>query len=133
MFVGLVYEERRRGGGDYVSPRIFGGVRRHVDQVLRSLVRREAQFAIPVPMKTADWGLSPVVVAWIEGATFEQLEELTHVSPGDVCRTFRMALQLVRQVRRAIDPAWDLADRLEQVVTAMNRDEVDARRQLEVG
>ena len=133
VFVGLVFEERRRGGGAYVSPRIFGGVRRHVDQVVRSLVRSEARYAIPVPMKTPDWGLSEVVVAWIEGATFEDLEELTHVPAGDICRVFRMALQLVRQVRRAIDPAWDLAERLDEVVLAMNRDEVDARRQLEMG
>jgi superfamily II RNA helicase len=134
VFVGLVFEDRRRGGQtEYVSPRVFGGVRRHVDQILRALARREAQHAIPVPMKTPDWGLSPIVVAWVEGATFEDLEELTHVPPGDVCRVFRMALQLVRQVRRAIDPAWDLVDRLDEVVLAMNRDEVDARRQLEVG
>ena len=52
---------------------------------------------------------------------------------GDLCRTFRMALQLMRQVRRAIDPKWDLAQRLEEAAAMMNRDVVDAKRQLELG
>jgi hypothetical protein len=44
-----------------------------------------------------------------------------------------MALQLMRQVRRAIDPAWDLHDRLGDAMAVLDRDEVDARRQLELG
>jgi superfamily II RNA helicase len=84
-------------------------------------------------MKMADWGLTPAVAAWCEGADFEELEELSEVSPGDLCRCFRMALQLMRQVRRAIDPAWDLHDRLGDAMAVLDRDEVDARRQLELG
>ena len=45
--------------------------------------------------------------------------------PGDI--------QLVRQVRRAIDPDWDLYDRLSETMEGLNREEVDARRQLELG
>jgi superfamily II RNA helicase len=84
-------------------------------------------------MKLPDWGLSEAVVAWCDGCDFEELEELTDVSPGDLCRSFRMALQLMRQVRRAIDPEWDLSDRLADAMAALDRDEVDARRQLELG
>jgi superfamily II RNA helicase len=133
VFVGLVHEERRRGGSPYVSARIFGGVRRHVDQVLGRLAAEEARFQIPTPMKLPDWGLSPAVVSWYEGADFEELARVTDAPPGDVCRTFRMALQLMRHVRRAIDPSWDLFGKLADAVAAMNRAEVDARRQLELG
>jgi hypothetical protein len=44
-----------------------------------------------------------------------------------------MALQLMRHVRRSIDPEWDLSQRLQEAIGTMNRDEVDARRQLELG
>jgi hypothetical protein len=44
-----------------------------------------------------------------------------------------MAVQLMRQLRRAIDPQWDLSDRLARAMDALNRDVVDARRQLELG
>jgi hypothetical protein len=39
----------------------------------------------------------------------------------------------MRQIRRAIDPSWDLHDRLGRAMDALNRDVVDARRQLELG
>ena len=133
VFVALVWEQRRRGDTVYVSPRLFGGVRPHVGQVVAATARREAEYGIPTPMKEPDWSLTPSVCAWFEGASMEDLGELSDATPGDHCRTFRMALQLMRQVRRAIDPAWDLREQLQDAVEGMNRDEVDARRQLELG
>jgi hypothetical protein len=44
-----------------------------------------------------------------------------------------MAVQLVRQARRAIDERWDLHARLGEVLDGLNRDVIDARRQLELG
>jgi superfamily II RNA helicase len=133
VFTALVHESRRAEQGAYVPPRLFGGVRRHVTQMLERLAQREAESGIPEPLKLPDWSLTPAVAAWYEGADFEELDKLVAATPGDVCRTFRMALQLMRQVRRAIDPAWDLGERLKEAVEGMNRGEVDARRQLELG
>jgi superfamily II RNA helicase len=73
------------------------------------------------------------LVAWLEGKPFEELEPLTDATPGDVVRAFRLAQQLARQVRRAIEPSWDLHEKLGELMEAINRDEVDARRQLELG
>jgi superfamily II RNA helicase len=84
-------------------------------------------------VKPPDWGLTAVVSAWMEGATFEELEELTEATPGDIVRNLRMAAQLMRQVRRAIDESWDLRARLSECMEIINRDVVDARRQLELG
>ncbi|HUR28138.1 MAG TPA: DEAD/DEAH box helicase [Planctomycetota bacterium] len=133
IFAALVYEERRRGGGPFVPHKLFGALRKQVDERLRSLVSTELRLGIPQPMKVADWGLTPAVLAWCEGATMDEVAELTDVSPGDVVRTLRMALQFVRQVRRAIDPSWDLADTLDNTLALVNRDEMDARAQLELG
>jgi hypothetical protein len=44
-----------------------------------------------------------------------------------------MGIQLMRQIRRAIEPEWDLHERLGDAMALLNRDEVDARRQLELG
>jgi len=74
-----------------------------------------------------------VVAAWCAGGDFEALEDLVEIPAGDLVRSLRMAVQLMRQVRRAIDPSWDLHDRLEDAVAALDRDEVDARAQLELG
>jgi superfamily II RNA helicase len=133
VFVALIFEERRRGEPTWVSPRLFGGVRRHVDQVLRRLSVAEARSGVPEGLKLADWGLTAAVSGWMEGADFDELEELTDATPGDMCRTFRMAVQLMRQVRRAIDREFDLHDLLGEAIEGLNRDDVDARRQLELG
>ncbi len=133
VFVGLVYEERRRHVKSSVSARLFGGVRRHVDQIVRQLTGAEAARGIPTPLKVPDWGLTPVVDLWFDGLDFDELEERADCVAGDVCRVFRMALQLMRQVRRVLEPEDELVDRLEDAVLAMNRGEVDARHQLELG
>ncbi len=133
IFVGLIHESRRGWGTPYVPKRLFFGLRRHIDDMLGGLAADEAHFGIPVPMKLPDWGLSQGVVAWCRGCDFEELEETTQAPPGDVCRTFRMAVQLLRQVRRTLDKDDSLHDRLSEAVDALNREEVDARRQLELG
>jgi len=67
----------------------------------------------------------------MNGASFEELQDRFDAGPGDVCRSLRMTVQLMRQVRRAIDPDWDIYHVLGEAIQAMDRDEVDARRQME--
>jgi len=133
VFSGLIYEERRRHDRPWVPARIYGNLRHAVDDVLSELGSREVRHGIGPGLKRADWGLSKATLAWYDGATMEELEDETGAIPGDACRVFRMAIQLMRNVRHAIDPDWDLADSLREACRQMNRDEVDARRQLELG
>ena len=63
----------------------------------------------------------------------EDLQDELAVNPGDVCRVLRMAIQLMRNVRRSIDRDWDIVDHLDDAIESLNRDEIDARRQLELG
>ncbi|MBK7877835.1 MAG: hypothetical protein IPJ77_19310 [Planctomycetes bacterium] len=131
--VGLVFEERRRGEQTFVPAKAHGNVRKSIEKELVSLRFRAATHGLGEKMKLPEWGLTQATMAWIDGARFEELEELCEATPGDVVRHFRMAVQLMRQARRAIDPSWDLSDKLREVMDAMNRDVVDARRQLELG
>ncbi len=133
VFVGLVFEERRRGEMVHVPARLFGNVRTEVSREIQHLRIRAADFQLSATIKPPDWGLTPAVVAWLDGVEFSALEEHTDATPGDIVRNFRMAVQLMRQVRRAIDPEWDLHARLAEAMDAIHRDVVDARRQLELG
>jgi superfamily II RNA helicase len=133
VFVALIHEERRRFGRPYVPARMFGDVRRSVSEVIGELCGLEARLGIEPESKRPDWGLTPAVMAWYGGCSIDELDEATEATPGDVCRVFRMAIQLMRNTRRAIDKDWDLTERLGEAIDAMNRDEIDARRQLELG
>jgi len=133
VFVGLIHEQRTRGEPIRIPQKFYGDLRHRVDAICRQLTSRAYQCQLPDVPKRPDWGLTPAVIAWMKGADFDQALEEAEVGPGDLCRALRMALQLMRQVRRAIDKDWDLYERLGEARLAMNRDEVDARRQLELG
>ncbi|MEZ6004863.1 MAG: DEAD/DEAH box helicase [Planctomycetota bacterium] len=132
--VALIYEERRRFGPPERLRGPLAEDQRRVGVALRNCFGEEAKAGIEPLMKRPDWGLTPAVVAWYGGGTLADVEETTDATMGDVCRVFRMAIQLLRTWRRAIDdPTWDLSERLEEALVTMNRDEIDARRQLELG
>lgn len=133
VFVAMIHEERRAAQRPWVPASMFGGTRRHIDGVMAELLQAESRFGIEPAMKRPDWGLTPATLAWCGGMSMEELENELAINPGDVCRVFRMAVQLMRNVRRSVDRDWDIADRLDDAVQALNRDEIDARRQLELG
>jgi superfamily II RNA helicase len=133
VFVAMIHEERRAAQRPWVPASMFGGTRRHIDTVMGELCQAEARFGIEPAMKRPDWGLTPATLGWYGGLSMEDLEEQLEVNPGDVCRVFRMAIQLMRNVRRSVDRDWDIVDRLDEAIEAVNRDEVDARKQLALG
>ncbi len=133
VFVGLVHEERGRGPAEHVPSRLHGALRRTVDEVAEEILGREHHYGIPTPSKTPSWGLTRAIEAWYDGQDFEAVEQLTPATPGEICRTFRMALQLMRSVRRTLGPDSDLSGRLDEVFGRINREEIDARRQLALG
>ena len=133
VFVGLIHEERRTFEPVRVPSRLYGSLRREVDRVVRRLVGQAGEHDLPVPPKLPAWGLSAPVVQWLGGRPFEELEPAGPASSGDICRAFRMGIQLMRQVRRAIDSDWDLHERLGLAMESLDRDEIDARHQLELG
>jgi len=133
VFVGLVHEERGRGPAEHVPSRLFGALRRQVDELSEELLWVEQRHGIPTPSKTPSWGLTRALEAWFDGQSFEDIEQLTQATPGEICRTFRMALQLMRSVRRTLPPADGLRDRIDAVFSRINREEIDARRQLALG
>ncbi|MCP3917741.1 MAG: DEAD/DEAH box helicase [bacterium] len=133
VFVALIHEERKSADRAWVPARMFGGLRTAVTSLVNELCGLEARHGVEPEMKRPDWGLVPATLSWYGGISMDGLETDLGVNPGDVCRVFRMAVQLMRNVRHAIDPDWDLSDKLGDAIAALNRDEIDARRQLELG
>ena len=52
---------------------------------------------------------------------------------GDTVRTLRMAIQMLRQLRTVLSGDYKLIDTLAEAIVCINRDEVDAKRQFELG
>mgnify|MGYP003347096264 FL=1 len=85
------------------------------------------------PIKEPDWGIAAAVDCWSRGGSIEDLERLARTDAGDVVRTLRMAIQMMRQVRMVLGKKQDLGYRLDEAIVAINRDVVDAKRQFELG
>jgi superfamily II RNA helicase len=133
LFVALTYEQRGRGAAPWRDGAAHAGLRRRVASILARAVACEARHGVETGLRLPDWSLSLAVEAWCAGRSLVEIAEHEDATPGDLCRALRMAIQLMRQVRRALPRESPLRDRLVMSVDAVNRGEVDARAQLELG
>lgn len=131
-FAALIHEERR-SADPRAHRRQPGPLMEAATNAVRRFCAIELLHGVTATIKEPDWGIGPAVDAWSRGGTIDDLERLSHADAGDVVRTLRMAIQMMRQVRSAVGKGEVLGARLEEAVVAINRDEVDAKRQFELG
>jgi superfamily II RNA helicase len=128
----LVHEARR---GERCGPppkKLLARVRRRAHKTLRTVYYLERGLGISDPVRKVDFSLSSAVNAWSRGARFVDLSSHTLAAEGDIIRSLRMTIQILRQLRKATDDEA-LVEKLRQAEDAINRDAVDAERQLRAG
>ena len=131
-FTSLIHEERRRADPRH-QPREPGPLMRAATQAVRRFRDVESDQGVLHPIKEPDWGIAPAIDCWSRGGDIEDLEQLTNGAAGDVVRTLRMAIQMMRQVAQQVGKREQLGSRLNEAIVAVNRDVVDAKRQFELG
>ena len=77
--------------------------------------------------------LCTAMLAWSRGCGFDKLERYARVDAGDFVRTFRLVIDQLRQMRRAMSGHTALVDKFNRCIGKINRDVVDAERQLRIG
>ena len=77
--------------------------------------------------------LCTAILAWSRGCDFDKLERYARLDAGDFVRTFRLVIDQLRQIRRAMSGHTALVDKLNRCIGKINRDVVDAERQLRIG
>ncbi len=131
-FTAIVHEERR-GEGDGEPPRGMGRARTRIDAAVRRFAALEAVRGFETTIKLPDFGIANAVLAWSRGCSLAEMERLADADGGDLVRTLRMAIQMMRQLRHALSGDYPLKDRLDEAIVSVNRDAVDAKRQFELG
>jgi superfamily II RNA helicase len=132
LFASFVYEARPNDEAD-PPIRDLGRVVRPLLVRIEAFRKAERALAVPDPIRAPDLGIAGIAEAWAEGEDFAVLESMGSIQPGDVVRLFRMTIQILRQTAHAL-PAGDPAiATLEEAVERIDRDVVDAKRQLELG
>jgi superfamily II RNA helicase len=133
LFVAVVFEERKGDSSAHVAPGVLGGLKALAEQRVREFRKTEFEAGLSEMTKEPDFRMAAPTMEWARGEPFARVREVTNISDGDLVRNFRMAIQLLRHIRSQLSDEPDLSRRLSRAVDLLNRDEVDARRQLELG
>ena len=133
LMLAIVFEERR---GD-ISSRLDDGIIQEIKPLSEKKIAefRRAEFECGLDDLTQDvnFRMAAPAYAWARGASFDELRRLTNITDGDLVRNFRLAIQIMRNVRNALGDEPDLKRKFDRAMDMINRDEVDAKRQLELG
>jgi superfamily II RNA helicase len=132
VFASLVFEERKNDLYRRLPPNVLGPHRADVEQVVGRLVHAEKELGLPPSIRLPNFKIGAVVSA-CAGRRFDDLRDLTTTPNGDLVRVMRLTVQVIRQLRSAIPPRSPLATQLDRARELLNRDEVDAARQLSLG
>jgi superfamily II RNA helicase len=133
LLAAVVFEERKSDLFQRLAPQVLGPFKADAEQVVERIAARERDLGIHPQTRRLDFKIGAVMLAWWEGATFEEIGQLTNASHGDLVRTLRLVLQLVRQMKKVFAGEKALVEQFERIFERVNREEIDAQRQLELG
>ena len=103
------------------------------DREIETIQILEEQYQVDPGTPKLVTKLSAAMLAWSQGCEFETLPQYVKLADGDFVRSFRLVIDLLRQVRRAVDGHNALLDKVDRCLDKINRDVVDAERQLRAG
>jgi len=90
---------------------------------------KEVRHVIHPFSKIPHFNLAKALEGWMHGMKFAKILEITDTDEGEVIRYFRMAIQILREIEHApISPVLD--QRIKQAIRLINRDVIDAEKQL---
>lgn len=132
LFAGIVYESRP-ADQSAAPTRHLKGIAVPFAQHMYELAQHEAALGLRDLTRGPDFGLAGPIQRFAEGMTFDEALDFTTLAPGDLVRTLRMTIQLLRQTAHALPADDPVALTLHQARALIDRDVVDAKRQLELG
>ncbi|MDJ0973140.1 MAG: DEAD/DEAH box helicase [Planctomycetota bacterium] len=132
LFASIVYEARP--ADQSAGPtRHLKGIMVPFSLHMEAVAQHEASYRIHDVTRGPDFGLAGVVQRFAEGMSFDEVLDFTTLAPGDLVRTLRMTIQLLRQTAHALPAGDPVAAVLHEARNRIDRDVVDAKRQLELG
>jgi superfamily II RNA helicase len=132
LMVAVVYEARRRSRRRRLPKKQLRRISDPAHKAWARIRSAEKHRKVEELTQRPDFGLSLATWHWSRGCEFDQLEHFADVGPGDLCRYFRLAIQLMRQTIKAVAGDTRIIHKLRESIDRLNRDVVDAERQLRV-
>ncbi len=132
LFASIVYEARPADASARPT-RSLKGVQVPFTAHMDAFAAQERVLGVRDVTRGPDFGIAGPVQRWAEGAAFEEVLDHTTLAAGDLVRILRMSIQLLRQAAHALPKGDPCVVVLHEAKARIDRDVVDAKRQLELG
>lgn len=133
LAVAICYEARRTQRQPTSWSKRWNRVIKQAHQVAQTIVKIEESCGVVETTRLPEFGLCYPAYLWSKGYDFQSVIDVSGIDGGDLVRNFRLAIQIVRNLRAAIPRDSDLLPKLDDCVRRMKRDEVDAEWQVVAG
>jgi superfamily II RNA helicase len=94
---------------------------------------KEIRYRVYPFSKAPHFHLAKSIEMWMRGEKFQNILRLTDTDEGEVVRYFRMSIQILREMADSQASSYILRDRIKNAIRLINRDVVDAEKQLREG
>ncbi|HNX91183.1 MAG TPA: DEAD/DEAH box helicase [Candidatus Omnitrophota bacterium] len=129
LFIALIYEPRKNMESPEI-PKNAHRLRHITDGVMARINKREHKLYLPLS-KNYYYHLTTPLEMWMMKEPFEVILRHTQADEGEVIRTFRMSIQIFREILET-NISHDFKDRIHKALQLINRDIIDAEKQLRV-
>ena len=103
------------------------------EEIYDELKRKESKYHLYSFSKQPFFHLSNAVETWLRGSNFSKVLECTDTDEGEMIRYFRMSVQTLREINKCQVASSILKERIRETIRVINRDVVDAEKQLREG
>lgn len=108
-------------------------IKRISEEVHEQIEKMERKYRIYPLTKEPSFHLSNCIEGWLRGTSFEKIIKLTDTDEGEIVRYFRMSIQILREINDAKVASNVLREKIKETISVINREEVDAEKQLRAG
>jgi superfamily II RNA helicase len=108
-------------------------IRSTCEEIYEKIKHKEQRYRIYHFSKACCFHLSSCMEAWLRGTAFDKILRFTDTDEGEVVRYFRMSVQVLREINDAKVSSHILRQKIKETIRVINRDVVDAEKQLREG
>ena len=128
----LVFESRRNQAMPKLS-RTAKDIKKVAQLNSIHIFNLEKKFKVGVYSKRSHFHAAPAIEAFSNGMDFSKLYLLTDIDEGELVRVFRMVIQVLRELYQAPTIRDTLRQKAGRAIELINRDVIDAEKQLREG
>ena len=130
LCVAAVFEPRKNQRHTGHLPKNARYLQQTCEEAYDAIKTKERNYRIYPVSKKPYFHLTQATQAWLSGTSFSKLTSFTDTDEGELIRYFRMAVQILREINSSHSTSPDLKKKTAEVMRVINRDIIDAEKQL---